>query len=111
MPYIAAQHRQELDGLIDQLAACLVHQAQALGYDGAFAGLLNYCCTRLALKTVRRQFGQMRYWLIALIAGTFKNIADEFYRRVGAPYEDQQMARSGDVDVYREYLQEIGKTP
>ena len=59
--------------------------------EAAFAGLLNYTCTRLALNIVRRRFGRLRYWLIALITGTFKNIADEFYRRLAAPYEDRQI--------------------
>jgi hypothetical protein len=106
MPYIA-EGREELDVLIDQLAERIVARAQTSGSDGAFAGLLNYACTRLALKIVRLQFGAMRYWLIAIITGTFKNIADEFYRRVAAPYETRQMTRHGDVDVYAEYLKEI----
>ena len=45
----------------------------------------------------------------AILSGTFKNIGDEFYRRLAAPYEDRQMARSGDVDLYAEYLAEIEK--
>ena len=110
MPYIALKHRQTLDPLIDQLARQIVHESQSLNYDGAFAGLLNYTCTRLALKVVRQQFGMMRYWLIALLTGTFKNIADEFYRRVGVPYENQQMEKSGDVDLYQEYKLEIDRT-
>lgn len=108
MPYIAGD-RGELDLLIDQLAELIVRRAQAEGSDGAFAGLLNYACTRLALKIVRLQFGAMRYWLIAILTGTFKNIADEFYRRVAAPYENKQMAKSGDVDLYRAYTEEIEK--
>jgi hypothetical protein len=110
IPYIAKQHRQALDPLIDELAGRLSGEAQALGYDGAFAGLLNYACTRLALKVVRLQFGAMRYWPIALLTGTFHNIADEFYRRIALPYENRQMEKSGDVDLYREYELEIGKT-
>ncbi len=106
MPYIA-EGREELDVLIDQLAERIVRQAKGSGSDGAFAGLLNYTCTRLALKIVRLQFGAMRYWLIAILTGTFKNIADEFYRRVAAPYETKQMQRHGDVDVYEEYAKEI----
>lgn len=109
MPYISPKHRQELDVLIDQLAARIVKEAQAYEYEGAFAGLLNYTCTRLALKVVRLRFGKMRYWLIAMITGTFTNIAQEFYRRVGVPYENQQMARSGDVDLYEEYLADLEK--
>ena len=109
MPYIKAHHRQELDGLIDQLAAGIINQARQYEDPGAFAGLLNYACTRLALQIVRRQFGPLRYWLVAILTGTFKNIADEFYRRLGAAYEDRQMALSGDVDLFQEYLEEIEK--
>lgn len=53
------------------------------------------------------------YFLFAvffcIITGTFKNIADEFYRRLAAPYEDKQMAGSGDMDLFQEYLEEIKK--
>lgn len=111
MPYIAPKHRQELDGLIDQLARRIVHQAQEYDYDAAFAGLLNYACTRLALQVVRQQDGALRYWLIALLTGVFKNIGDEFYRRLAGPYEDRQIAAHGDVDLIAAFLQEIEKTP
>jgi hypothetical protein len=47
----------------------------------------------------------MRYF--ALLSGTFKNIGDEFYRRIALPYENRQMEKSGDVDLYREYKHEI----
>ena len=110
MPYISLNHRQTLDPLIDQLARQIVQESQSLNYDGAFAGLLNYACTRLALKVVRQQFGTMRYWLIALLTGTFKNIGDEFYRRIAIPYENRQKEKSGDVDFYQEYEQEIERT-
>ncbi|MBW1991934.1 MAG: hypothetical protein JRI59_07450 [Deltaproteobacteria bacterium] len=108
MPYIAGD-REELNRLIDQLAQLIVRRADAAGGEGAFAGLLNYACTRLALKVVRLKFGTLRYWLIAILTGVFKNMADEFYRRLAGPYEDRQMARSGDVDLYREFLQEMNR--
>jgi hypothetical protein len=109
MPYIPPQHRQELDPLIDQLASRIVQEAAKIDQEAAFAGLLNYACTRLALKIIRLRFGRLRYWLIALITGTFKNIADEFYRRLAAPYEDRQIEVNGDVDLYAEFLDEIKK--
>lgn len=109
MPYISLNHRQALDPLIDKLALKIVHEAQMLEYDAAFAGLLNYTCTRLALKVVRQQFGAMRYWIIAILTGTFKNIADEFYRRIAVTYENRQIDKSGDVDLFQEYEMEIGK--
>jgi uncharacterized membrane-anchored protein len=111
MPYIPAAQRQALDPFIDELAVTLVSQAQAQGYDGALAGLLNYTITRLALSVVRRQFGPLRYWLIALVSGTLKNVADEFYRRLAVPYEEQQRVKSGDVDLYQKYLAEINQGP
>ena len=85
----------------------IVQEAKDIGYDGAFAGLLNYTCTRLALKVVRQQFGAMRYWIIAILTGTFQNIADEFYRRIGVPYENRQIYKSGDVDLFQEYELEL----
>ncbi len=107
MPYISPKHRQTLDPLIDKLAFQIVQESQAMAYDGAFAGLLNYTCTRLALKVVRLQFDAMRYWIIAILTGTFKNIADEFYRRIAVAYENTQIEKSGDVDLFREYELEI----
>jgi len=109
MPYIIPKDREKLDPIIDRLAESIVAEAKAHQHDGAFAGLLNYTCTRLALKVVRMQFGKMRYWIIATVTGTFQNIADEFYRRVGIPYEDKQISKNGDVDIYKEYFQEINK--
>jgi len=107
MPYIAEELRPELDPLIDELAERLAAQAKAAGYDGAFTGLLNYACTRLALGVMRRRFGGLRYWLIAALTGVFHNMATEFYRRLAIPYEDRQMAQSGDVDLFREFGEEI----
>jgi hypothetical protein len=107
MPYIAPKDRSNLDPLIDQLAEKIVDEAKKSGYDSAFAGLLNYTCTRLALKIVRSQFGKIRYWLIATVTGVFKNVADEFYRRVGTPYENKQIEKNTDVDLYEEYSKEI----
>ena len=107
MPYIAPELRQELDPLIYRLADRLAIQAEAAGYDAAFTGLLNYACTRLALAVVQRRRGRLRYWLIAALTGVFHNMADEFYRRLAAPYEDRQIRQSGDVDLFQEFLREI----
>ncbi len=107
MPYIKPKDREPLDPFIDQLAQKIAQQAQIQGDDNAIAGLLNYSCTRLALKVVQIHLGGMRYWIIALLTGTFHNIADEFYRRVGIPYENEQIANHGDVDLYHHYDKEL----
>ena len=93
MPYIAEKDRPELDRHIAALAAEIKDVAASYEHDGAFAGLLNYSCTKLALAVIPAR----RYWDIALVTGVFKNIADEFYRRYGIPYEDEQIAKNGDV--------------
>lgn len=106
MPYIKKQDREPLDPLIDELAEKIVERAKLAGEDAAFAGLLNYSCTRLLLMIIKLQFGKMRYWIIALATGVFKNASDEFYRRAGVPYEDVQILKNGDVELYGEF-QEI----
>ncbi len=109
MPYIAPELRRELDPLIDQLASRLAAQAESAGYDGAFTGLLNYTCTRLALATIRSRWGRLRYWLIAALTGVFHNMATEFYRRLAGPFEDVQMPQTGDVDLFHDFLKETVK--
>ena len=109
MPYINPQNRKQFDPLIDELAEKIVEESKKENYDGAFAGFLNYVSTRLALKVIKLRFGKIRYWLIATVIGVFKNIADEFYRRLGLPYEDKQIKKSGDVDLYEEFSDEIEK--
>jgi len=107
MPYIAPKDRKKINPIIDKLAYQIAREAKSHKNDAAFAGLLNYACTRLALKVIRILFGKMRYWIIATISGTFNNISDEFYRRLGLPYENEQIKKSGDVDLYEEYEKEI----
>jgi hypothetical protein len=93
MPYISAEARQRLDPHIQELADEIARLAESEGGDAAFAGFLNYSCTKLALKVMPVR----RYWSIATVVGVFRNVADEFYRRVGVPYEDEKRAQHGDV--------------
>ena len=93
MPYIDPKFRKELDPYIDRLAKAIKKVSAKQKHEAAFAGFLNYSATKLALKIIPGR----RYWVIALVAGVFKNVADEFYRRFGVPYEDEQIEKSGDV--------------
>lgn len=109
MPYIKQESRKQLDPIIDQLAqAITILHVQETG-ETAYAGLLNYSCTRLAMSIIDRCFGKIRYGTLATVTGVFKNIADEFYRRIAVPYEDKQIAKSGDVDLYESYVEKIKK--
>ena len=93
MPYIDPKFRKELDPHIEKLAEAIKKVAARQKQEAAFAGFLNYTCTKLALKVIPAR----KYWVIALVVGVFKNVADEFYRRFGVPYEDEQIEKSGDV--------------
>jgi len=103
MPYVKPDHRSALDPAIQQLARAIADAARAMPEETAFAGLLNYACSSLAIQVVDARFGRMRYGVIATVTGVFKNIADEFYRRVAAPYEDRQIAANGDLPLYEAY--------
>ena len=63
------------------------------GKDQAWAGLLNYSVTKLTLQVMPAR----KYWVVAMVSGVLHNIADEFYRRFAAPYEDEKIAENGDV--------------
>jgi hypothetical protein len=103
MPYVKPDHRSALDAPIRDLARAIADLARTMPEETAFAGLLNYACTSVAMQVVEARFGRIRYGTIATVTGVFKNVADEFYRRVAAPYEDQQIAANGDVPLYEEY--------
>ena len=93
MPYIKQELRPRLDNHIEALSQEIKKIAEEQADPHAVAGLLNYTCTTLGLKVIPEK----RYWAIALIAGVFRNIGDEFYRRYAAPYEDEQISKNGDV--------------
>jgi hypothetical protein len=100
MPYIKPEYRAALDPAISELAGRIADLARNIPDETGFAGLLNYACTCLAMQVVEARFDRIRYGAIATVTGVFKNVADEFYRRVAAPYEDRQIAKNGDVAAY-----------
>lgn len=102
MPYITEGSRQKFDPLIDRLSEEIV--AETAEDQLAFAGFLNYVCTRTILKVVKLRFGKMRYWVLAIITGVLINIILEIYRRVGIPYEEDKIKESGDVDMFKELI-------
>jgi hypothetical protein len=93
MPYIDPTNRSALDPAIERLAEDIKELTEAQGDPGAYAGLLNYACTRLALEVIPGR----RYVSIATVTGVFQNIISEFYRRFAAPYEDEKIQANGDV--------------
>ncbi len=111
MPYVKPDHRDALDPVIRELAGRIADLARAMPEETAFAGLLNYACTSVAIQVVEARFGRLRYGTIATVTGVFKNVADEFYRRVAGPYEDKQIEKNGDVPLYAEYARRSREEP
>jgi hypothetical protein len=111
MPYVKPEYRSALDPAIRDLAERISEIARSLPEETAFAGLLNYACTSLAVELVHARFGRLRYGVIATVTGVFKNVADEFYRRVAVPYEDLQIEKNGDLPLYESYSTESTHRP
>jgi hypothetical protein len=111
MPYVKPEHRSVLDPAIRELANRLSEVARSLPEETAFAGLLNYACTSLAVEVVHARFGRLRYGILATVTGVLQNVADEFYRRVAVPYEDKQIEKNGDVPLYEAYAIESSQRP
>lgn len=91
MPYIKQEQRRDLEPTIKELAQKI--KATCKDDKTAFAGLLNYACTCLALQVIPEK----RYWAIATTTGALRNAAEEFYRKYGVPYEEEQIKKNGDV--------------
>ena len=109
MPYIKSEYRALLDGPIGEAARAIADIARTLPDETAFAGLLNYACTSLAMQVIDLRFGKVRYGIVATVTGVFKNVADEFYRRIASPYEDRQIGANGDVPLYEENASRIAR--
>lgn len=58
-------------------------------------GTLNYLLTQVAIMYVKDE--GLSYSSINDVMGAFACAAQEFYRRVAAPYEDTKILANGDV--------------
>ena len=90
MPYISEERRATLDPHVSEVITAL----RELGWN---EGDLNYTVSRLVGAAFEER---PRYHMIASITGVLKNVADEFYRRIAAPYEEAAAEKNGDVGEY-----------
>ena len=109
MPYVPgektpnlADDRAVLDPAIATLVEAIGEVSARHGYEGAFAGELNYAVTRI-LQEIPRELirrGQikeeLRYWIQPLMYGVLNDVAQEHKRRVNIAYEAAQILKSGD---------------
>lgn len=92
MPYIKQEDRKVFGGVLKQLIALILDPAQ-FG-TRAKAGVLNYLFT-VILKSVLDD--DKRYDTANSLIGALECCKLELYRRHIAPYEDEAIARNGDL--------------
>lgn len=98
MPYITDDRRAKLALPISEVISTL----RELGWN---EGDLNYTISRLIGAAFE---DDPRYHTIARVSGVLDNVADEFYRRIAAPYEEQAIKKNGDVVEYARITAKFG---
>jgi hypothetical protein len=93
MPYISEERRRNLDPHIEGLQKALA----GLAIRGGSEGDLNYTISRLIGAAF---LNETRYHTIARVTGVLANVKDEFYRRLGIPYENLAIEKNGDVPEF-----------
>jgi hypothetical protein len=102
MPYIKPEDREQYDVLIDALLNLIMEKTSNNGKSSledmtnAIKGHHNYIMFVLAVR-MSNKLG-IRYHTLQDIVGTFECCKAEFLRRVVDPYEDQAIAKNGDID-------------
>lgn len=87
MPYIKNGDRPNIDAAVLELAEHIDNE-----------GDLNYAITKLLLRYLSEK--GRRYATLNTIMGILSCVANEFYRRVVAPYEDKKIQENGDIDGF-----------
>ena len=99
MPYIKQEYRDLLDDKIDELKYIIASEFNNRDY----AGILNYCITRLINEVIVENLDsplfilQWNYNKINCAVGILECAKQELYRRIAGPYEDKKIEENGDV--------------
>ena len=91
MPYIKEEEREKYRPGIRELVTTLNQEARP--YVDRL-GPVNYIITSLLNGAFPKRRG---YFIMVFVIGTLACVALEFYRRRGAPYEDEKIKANGDV--------------
>lgn len=86
MPYIKQDKRNEIKDII--------HSQEVNAIETV--GDLNYTITMICKKFMEMN-GGISYTNVNSIIGVLDCAKQEFYRKVGAPYEDEKIKENGDV--------------
>ena len=82
-----------------------IEQDSRLGFDAPIselkpekAGELNYVISRICADYSARK--GKKYSNLNEVMGVLTCVAQEFYRRIAAPYEDEKIRENGDIKGY-----------
>ena len=84
MPYIPQKDRQRFDFYLDALNSNIITP-----------GEFNYCVSRLAWDMIKRLGGN--YAAHNTVIGALQCVILELYRRLTGPYENEAIAKNGDI--------------
>lgn len=87
MPYITEERKERIE---------IPHVLNV----GELTYVIDRMAEELAWQMAGYDFDKLRYESLASVRGAINNAADEFYRRVIAPFEDGKIAKNGDIFVY-----------
>lgn len=100
----------ELSALTHEIA--MLSGPNGHNYEGAYCGLVNYSMSILMPKVMmtlfdRKKLPQFTDIDIEHLISFWVSVAMEFYSEIARPYEDKQIEKSGDVEVYEEVLKRL----
>lgn len=94
MPYIPETDREDIDAELEELTRILsLHKWPV--------GMVNYAISQIMWTWFREVPG---YTTINSVRGVLGCVWDEFYRRIGAPYEEVAKGRNGDLSTFTHFF-------
>lgn len=103
MPYVTQDQRDIIDPALEAVVSKVMKASElgsGLGKETR-QGPLNYTITRLLLNVLDIDADHVRSHDMDRFKGILSNVADEFYRRLGGPYEDLALIKNGDIPEYQ----------
>ncbi len=94
MPYIDTHKREILKNSVEQLT----RQLQSFN-ENEIEGVLNYVITTVICKGIKGD-NKWKYRYINRAMGVLECVKSELYRRVAILYENLQVIKNGDIDVF-----------
>ena len=95
MPYIVDELKEKIDPEMYRIA----YQINKLEMDDR-EGPSNYAITRILCQVFDIEDEKVRYKYLNRAIGVLECVKQELYRRAGGPYEDQAIAKNGDIPEY-----------